>query len=249
MKTNEILKSLRQDKKLTQADAAESLGVSLSSYQKYEREKNSVMPSLDVLNKMADFYKVTIDYLVGRENAEAPNPITLLNLPDDTEAVVEAISKLPPAAQKTMVDLLLQLSDAVNTRRNNNVKTIVRTIIKTVYYDAAGAGLGEPLSNEPTRTIEIIATPEAERADCVIRVNGDSMEDTLCDGDLALVTYQDELDIGDIGIFMVGDTGYIKEYGKDGLISHNPKYPLIPKQDLMDGKIVGKVIGTAELSK
>ena len=66
MKTNDILKSLRQAKGFTQSDAAKELGVSLSSYQKYERDKNCITPSLEVLERMADFYHVTVDYLLGR---------------------------------------------------------------------------------------------------------------------------------------------------------------------------------------
>lgn len=71
MKINDTLKKLRATKNLNQSEMADILEVSLSSYQKYEREKNSVMPSLDVLMKIADFYNVSIDYLLGRETGEA----------------------------------------------------------------------------------------------------------------------------------------------------------------------------------
>lgn len=71
MKINNTLKLLRQSKKLTQNEAADAIGVSLSSYQKYERDKGCVIPSLDVLMRLADFYGVTTDYLLGREVKEA----------------------------------------------------------------------------------------------------------------------------------------------------------------------------------
>jgi len=71
MKVNDILKSLRQSRHLTQAEAATKLDVSLSSYQKYERDKNPVIPSLDVLIRLADFYHVTTDYLLGRDTEDA----------------------------------------------------------------------------------------------------------------------------------------------------------------------------------
>lgn len=70
MKINENLKKLRMLKNLSQSDMAEILDISLSSYQKYEREKNCVTPSLDVLLRIADFYGVTVDYLLGRETSE-----------------------------------------------------------------------------------------------------------------------------------------------------------------------------------
>lgn len=70
MKVNERLKILRATKNLSQNEMARILEVSLSSYQKYEREKNSITPSLDVLIRIADFYQVSIDYLLGRETGE-----------------------------------------------------------------------------------------------------------------------------------------------------------------------------------
>ena len=70
MRINDTLKKLRNAKNLSQNDMAEILDVSLSSYQKYERDKNSITPSLDVLMRIADFYNVTIDYLLGRETGE-----------------------------------------------------------------------------------------------------------------------------------------------------------------------------------
>lgn len=98
MRINEILKSLRQAKNLTQAEAAAQLDVSLSSYQKYEREKNCVIPSLDVLLRLADFYGVTTDYLLGRATGE---PDTL-----DTLAAEFNMSAL----EKKIVDNYLSLS-------------------------------------------------------------------------------------------------------------------------------------------
>ncbi len=76
MKVNDVLKSLRQAKGLTQSEAANEFGVSLSSYQKYEREKNCITPSLEVLERIAEYYNVTIDYLLGR----SPNEDNIINL-------------------------------------------------------------------------------------------------------------------------------------------------------------------------
>lgn len=241
------LKKLRESKRLTVEQVAEHLSVSASSYRKYEYNERE--PSTDVIIEIADFYNVTTDMLLGREKP-SPNPVTLLNLPDDTEAVVDAISKMPVATQKIMVDLLLQLADSVNMRRDSaedNVREIVKTILKTVYYDAASAGTGEPLGDEPPEQIEIIATPEAEAADCVIRVHGDSMEDTFSDGDLVLVKYQETLGIGEVGVFVLNNEGYIKEYGRDRLVSHNPKYDDIPLHEYDDLRCTGRVIGVAEI--
>ena len=48
---------------------------------------------------------------------------------------------------------------------------------------------------------------------------------------------------GEVGVFIVGDTGYIKEYQKDGLHSHNPAYAPIVFSEGEDVHCAGKVLG------
>ena len=76
MTINNRLKELRSAVGLNQSEMAEKLGVSVSSYQKYEREKNSIMPSIEVLIKIAEFFGVSVDYLLGRENQSELDNIT-----------------------------------------------------------------------------------------------------------------------------------------------------------------------------
>ncbi len=90
MRINDRLKKLRLSKNLNQNEIADILGVSLSSYQKYEREKNSVTPSLDVLIRIADYYSVSLDYIVGR-SAEAQEPIDQLERSFDMSALEKKI--------------------------------------------------------------------------------------------------------------------------------------------------------------
>lgn len=56
-------KEVRQARKLTQQQVADLLEIPLRTYQNYEREIND--PDTNILCKMADFYGVTVDYLVG----------------------------------------------------------------------------------------------------------------------------------------------------------------------------------------
>ena len=64
MKLAERMKELRLEKSLRQEDAAKELGISMSAYCRYEYGQRE--PNASVLWRMADFYDVTIDYLVGR---------------------------------------------------------------------------------------------------------------------------------------------------------------------------------------
>lgn len=63
----ERLIELRKSVKKTQLDIASYLGMAQGSYQKYEVGKAE--PNIQTLIKLADYYHVTLDYLVGREFA------------------------------------------------------------------------------------------------------------------------------------------------------------------------------------
>lgn len=57
------LKKLREDKKLTQKELAEILGVSVSHYSQCEKGKRVVKFSMMI--KLAKFYNVSVDYIAG----------------------------------------------------------------------------------------------------------------------------------------------------------------------------------------
>ena len=76
METKEVLKILRKSKGFTNMkDFCEAVEISVNTYQNYESGKR--IPTADVLIKLADFYGVTTDYLLGREIGE-PEPIEQL---------------------------------------------------------------------------------------------------------------------------------------------------------------------------
>ena len=63
------LKSLRKSKNITQKQLALAIGATERSIQKYEIEERK--PSYDVLIALADYFDVSIDYLVGRSDNPA----------------------------------------------------------------------------------------------------------------------------------------------------------------------------------
>lgn len=66
MVMNLRIRDLREDADLTQKQIAEILLCDQSLYSKYERGER-VLP-LDLAVKLADYYHVSLDYLVGRSN-------------------------------------------------------------------------------------------------------------------------------------------------------------------------------------
>ena len=60
------LKDLREDKDLRQEDVAEILGISQTVYSRYERGFQTI-PVIHLL-KLADYYRVSTDYILGLTN-------------------------------------------------------------------------------------------------------------------------------------------------------------------------------------
>ena len=67
MKLPERMKELRKERKLRQEDIAAALDLSLSAYSRYELGKRE--PPASVLENIADYYNVSVDYLLGRRNS------------------------------------------------------------------------------------------------------------------------------------------------------------------------------------
>ena len=110
----------------------------------------------------------------------------------------------------------------------------------------ASAGAGAFLDDENLELREYPDTPEARRADIVIPVTGQSMEPMFYDGDELYVRLQPDIEIGEVGIFIMEDNGYVKKKGKDRLISLNPDYEDIYPSEYDAPRCIGKVIGKVE---
>ncbi len=61
---------LREERGLTKKDIAEYLKIDQSTYGKYELGKRE--PDYDTLQKLADFFSVTTDFLLGRTDIRTP---------------------------------------------------------------------------------------------------------------------------------------------------------------------------------
>lgn len=60
------LRDLREDKDMKQADTAQMLGIQQTVYSRYERGFQNI--PIEHLLKLADYYNVSTDYILGRTN-------------------------------------------------------------------------------------------------------------------------------------------------------------------------------------
>ena len=67
------LKELRENRRVYQREIADHLGLSFRGYQNYETGQSE--PKIATLIAIADYYQVSIDYLVGRTDVPDLNTI------------------------------------------------------------------------------------------------------------------------------------------------------------------------------
>ncbi|MDU4959547.1 MAG: helix-turn-helix transcriptional regulator [Sporomusaceae bacterium] len=68
----ERIRNLREDRDMTQAQVAKYLRIHQTTYSDYELGKLNI--PVPVLNKLADLFETSIDYLVNRTNEKIPYP-------------------------------------------------------------------------------------------------------------------------------------------------------------------------------
>ncbi|MBQ3433756.1 MAG: helix-turn-helix transcriptional regulator [Selenomonadaceae bacterium] len=68
----ERLSTLQKERGLEKQDIYKALGLSQTTYWRYELGKRE--PTISVLAALADFFNVSVDYLIGRSNNPARLP-------------------------------------------------------------------------------------------------------------------------------------------------------------------------------
>ena len=196
----EQIKKYRNIKGMTQQDIADALGES-SGRVIYNWEKGIGRPDCDKLARLCDLLEVSADELIGCKS--------MADRPTATEWTTLQKYRALDEHGKEIVDYLID-------SEYKRVATLTRKpkprMLKMDYYTLpASAGTGNFLDSEFAEELLVPENAEAEQADFVISVGGDSMEPTYHDGDKVLVEKCDSVDIGEVGIFVVNGEAYIKE--------------------------------------
>lgn len=84
------LKDLREDRDLRQKDIADLLHISQVSYGRYELGISE--PPLNSLIRLADFYGVSLDYLVGRSSTKEEMVLVQKKYIDQLIDIIKKIS-------------------------------------------------------------------------------------------------------------------------------------------------------------
>lgn len=144
--------------------------------------------------------------------------------------------------------------DIIKQQLNNKSNEIIDTdFIVIPVYSSVSAGLGCEACAEP---VDYITIPKINGKIIAIKVNGDSMEDTILDGATILVKKDTPVELGEIGVFLTNDIDYAEGFvkrlrHKNGtyvLESDNKKYEdiIIKTDDIIACGKVLKVINDTQ---
>lgn len=206
---------------------------------------------LTTLRKLAEYFNTTLDYWVVDEITD-PNygKTSGFKLEYDEMGIIKKYRTLDEYGKETVdsvLDIETRRCEEILARRQAeeeaaDAESVAESVIEIRFYpQRVSAGYGEWLDDMDSYTIQVPDTPTARRADFCLKVEGDSMEPRYSNGDLVFVKEQEDVEVGEYGIWIVDGYAYLKKRGEDTLISLNPDYDDVEQGE--DVRCAGKVIG------
>lgn len=239
-------KEIREKTSMTQKECADAFGITLRAWQSYEQCISE--PKYDLLCKIADYFNVTTDYLLGRN---APPPVTLEKLLADKKDMSEMEKRfilvyvqLDKKHREAFVKALEEAAHEGN--KKEEIEPIVLSF--PLHCLKASAGTGFELDDEYLEPALFTAEDgiTEDDGDFAVEVYGDSMEPDYPDGCFVLIRkYTDGQcpSYGDTALFMCcvdGEwMGYIKQWREGKLHSINPDYSDLTPEEI---RPVGEVV-------
>lgn len=244
----DTLKLLREQKNLTKKQVADAIEVTERAYITYEYGQRDV--STGTLQKLADFYGVTTDYLLGRPDAKPPAD-TLEQLFSEQsfsaleEELLRKYMELPHEARQAVVQFINDATAKALQRKSATAPQKLLVMKRSLHKVSAGTGY-DLNDSDAWETVTIKDTGNCRKADFLLEIDGNSMEPTFHDGETVCVQQTGSVEVGEIGVFWVDGCGYIKELGNGCLLSHNSSYDPIPLQGT-ENRCIGRVLGIANV--
>ncbi len=235
MNINNNLLKIMDSKKITQKKLSDAITISTSTLNNWLKLHRSI-PS-EYIIPICEFLDISPDYLLTGKEKSPPS-----DLADDEQLLLKYYRKLYTLQKGIIIGRAealagVELTDDTVQRHKNN------TIYIDMFSLPVSAGSGVYLDSSDKHMIEVESNCLTQQANFALTISGDSMQPKYYDGDVVLIESQPSVGIGEIGIFIYENEGYIKKFGGDKLISLNPKYPDILIKDIDSFYCKGKVIG------
>ena len=234
----------REKNGLNQKELAQLLGITPTRLNYWEKNKRE--PDVFMIKKLASELKVSADYLIG--NTVTKNRVTE-SFTSEEKTHIKKYRTLDEHGKKA-VDCILNVEYERVEATRTPVISISNIITLSEFEQPVSAGTGVYLGDgSQTITREVPNTEETRKADFILRVSGDSMEPKYSDGDRLLIKRQHDVNVGEEGIFILNNEGFVKRREVDRLASLNPEYEDILFHDEDSIECKGKVIGKIQIDQ
>lgn len=220
---------LLDENHISQKALADYLNIPASRISEWKKGKSSSYK--DYINQISDFFNLPASYFFDGQ--------VDYSFSSDEISLLQTYRTLSTSGKQYILGRAKELYDLEISQKLTRPTIQLKHCLLKV---SAGEGyILDDTDNFDMLTID--KTYYSERADFCVTIQGDSMLPEYKDGDIVLVKEQSNIDIGQVGIFTQDGKGYIKEKGRDRLISLNPEYDDISPSEYTETKCIGLVIG------
>lgn len=178
MELSERLKNLREEGNYSQVFMADILDVSQGAYQKWE--SGARFPKIEQQKRLAEFFDVSISYLIGETNIKK------------STRIMDIMDKLSEPNQEETISFAQRKLE--EQEEENNIIQIHSSLVpyEVEEEQALSAGNGEGYTSSQNK--ETVYWDQDIAYDKAVWIKGDSMEPDFHYGEVALIKYQNYLD-------------------------------------------------------
>lgn len=194
---------------------------------------------LSTFKKLASYFNTTLDFWI-KDDVSDPNYGKTYGFevkPPEMEHIKkyrlldplgkEAVNSVLDVEHRRALEKLKRKQEERSMEASDELSGDTIYFMVPEYSLPMSAGTGQLAENEWAEDLQLIKAPPRGTS-YVAHVKGDSMEPTYHDGDLLFVHSTQEIQPGNVGVFLLEGNHYVKELGNKKLISHNPAYDPIP---------------------
>ncbi|MBJ6363612.1 helix-turn-helix domain-containing protein [Paenibacillus sp. GCM10012307] len=106
MTMGDRLRELRLRKNISQEEVARRVGITRSAYSHYEI--NNRQPVYETLIKLANFFEVSLDYIIGGEQSGQASPVM-----SDTVEIFRLLNNMDHEKRKRSIDKMIKVLQQV----------------------------------------------------------------------------------------------------------------------------------------
>ena len=209
------IRELRESQNLKQVELAKALGVRQNTLSTWETGRYE--PDGEMLQKIAEYFHVSVDYVLGKPPTYNGKPI--------------------PEVGVSSLMCLIKVIEQMDMNQFDETYEFATSVLEGESLATCIPVLGDVAAGIPIEAIENIVDYEEIDAALAatgeffgLRIKGSSMEPRIREGDVVIVRKQSDANTGDTSVVLVnGDSATVKRIKKDPdgslwLIPNNPAY-------------------------